>query len=116
MGVMKVMKTAQRQWLAAGGGAGVDVPTPAGQAHTAALTTTGTVYVTPGVNMPLTVYVELMQGAARKGIQTAKLDATHKFSVTFPANTAVAGAATVRVTSATSHSPFVTSSGSFTFT
>jgi hypothetical protein len=81
------------------------------------MTVSGTVYVAPGIHMPSTVTVALMQGGTAKGATTASVNlATGAFSATIPGASATAGAGvTVQVTG-TVHTSFITTSNTFTLT
>ena len=113
--VLRYLHTSRRAHAASGGAAGADIPTIAGQAASAALAVSGTVYCAPGIRYPLTVSVSIFQGGTAKGTQPANVNqSTGAFSATIPGGSGAAGSATVQVVGAAP--VFTTTSNSFTLT
>ena len=113
--VFRVLKQAWRDYLATGGGLGLVVNTPAGQAHTAPITVTGTVTADISVPVPVHVRAQLVQGGSVVATQVTPSNATTGvYTTTFPANAVAAGSATVAVTTTMVIAPV--NSGAFTLT
>jgi|SRR5262252_9384770 len=112
--VLRYLHTSRRQYAAAGGAGGADIPAFAGQPAASPMNVSGTVYVAPGVHMAATVTVGIRQ-TTLKGAVTASVDQkTGAFSATIAGGSGAAGACTVEV-SATAP-VFTTNSNSITLT
>ena len=102
MNTFRVLKQAFREYHG-GPGATFTIATPAGQAHTAPLTVSGTIDVDPTVlTLPPVVHVHLTQAgviAATRENAPVTPGSPGTYTTTFPANTLVAGAATATASS-----------------
>ena len=113
--VFLMLKQALRNFLASGTAASITIATVPGFVHTAAQAITGTVSVSSGITMPVTVSVQVKQGTTVKTTLTGNVNATTgAWTVTIPANTLAAASHTAV---ATTTSPAATAtSNAFTVT
>lgn len=102
MNTFRVLKQSFREYHG-GPGATFSLTTPAGQAHTAPLTISGTIDVDPTVlTLPPVVHVHLTQAGVTAAIREnapVTPGSPGTYTTTFPANTLVAGAATATASS-----------------
>lgn len=113
--VFRLLKQAERDYMASGNAAGIDITTIPNQLATAATPVAGTVYVDRSIPMPATVSVQLKEGAATKATQSPAVNpTTGAYTTTFPASTLVAGSATAVAT--ITQPAHTTTSNAFTVT
>ena len=98
--VFRLLKQAWREYMASGYALVLTVNNPAGQAHTAPTTVTGTVAADASVPKPIQVSVALSQSGSTKATQVVTPNAAGAFTTTFPANTLVAGSASAAASAA----------------
>ena len=94
--VFRVLKQAWRDYMASGYALVLTVSNPANQAATATTVVTGTVSADASVPTPIQVSVALRQSGTTKATLVATPNAAGNYGVTFPANTLVAGSASVQ--------------------
>jgi hypothetical protein len=116
MAVFRLLKQAWRDYLASPAAIGIDITTIPGHAAISTTPVVGTVYVDSlrGAVMPATVDVKPVQGAPKASVPATVNPTTGAYSVTLAANTFVAGAASVTVTSAAPAPVKTQSSNTFT--
>jgi hypothetical protein len=98
--VFRYLKTAFREYRAAGAAASINVTTPPNQARTAPTVVAGTVEIdrSAGVVMPASVTAILTQSSTTKGTQVAAVDpVTGAYTTSFAGSTLAVGTATATV-------------------
>lgn len=101
MAVFRILRQSFREYHS-GPGATFAITTPAGQAHTAPLTISGTIDVDPTLlYLPPAVQVQLTQASAIVAIRAAPVTqgSPGTYTTIFPANTLIAGPATAQASS-----------------